>query len=171
MGMHVRVCVGVVCMRWWWWWWWGMRVQVCTRGQRKTENQMHQLGFRCALSNSGVGQWREMLGWFGQGGGGGGGCTFECAPGGEAGAKRNQKPSSPAQFWVCPVKQLCRAMEGGGGVVWARWWWWCACTVKRTQGGRARAKKKPENQAIMAWFWVDPGCGLGSVVLQGPMLL
>jgi len=46
--------------------------------------------------------------------------------------------------------------------------------IRTCTRGEGQGQKKPENQAIMAWFWVDPGCGLGmggSVVLQGPMLL
>ena len=90
-------------------------------GPKKTENRACQLGFGCALSNRDVGRWRGVLGWCGQGGGGGGVCAFEYAPGGEAGAIKKRKPSSPARFRVRPVKQRCRAMVGGGGVVWTRW--------------------------------------------------
>ena len=46
--------------------------------------------------------------------------------------------------------------------------------IRTCTRGEGQGQKKPENQAIRAWFWVDPGCGLGmggSVVLQGPMLL
>src|ERR1700691_266186 len=131
-----------------------MRVRVRARGRswgkKKTENRARRLGFGGALSNGDVGGWGGVLGWCGQGGGGGGVCAFECAPGEEAGAIKKRKPSSPARVRVRPVKRRWRAMEGGGGVVWAAWWWWCTCTFKRAQGGRARAKKKTENQAIMA---------------------
>src|ERR1700683_3235623 len=115
--------MGVVWTRWWWWW--GMRVRVRARGrswgQKKTENRARRLGFGGALSSGDGGRGGGVRGWCGQGGGGGGVCAFECAPGGEAGAIKKRKPSSPARFRVRPVKRRCRAMVGGGGVVWTRW--------------------------------------------------
>jgi hypothetical protein len=36
------------------------------------------------------------------------------------GPKKNRKPSAPARFRVCPVKRLCRVMEGDAGVVGTR---------------------------------------------------
>jgi len=103
------------------------------------------------------------VGWCGRGGSGGRGCAFECARGGEAGAKKNRKPSSPARFRVRPVKRRCRVMEGGGWVVWATWWWWCACTFERAQGGRARAKKNPKTKPLWLGFgWIQAaGWGWG----------
>jgi len=50
------------------------------------------------------------VGWCGQGGSGGGGCAFECARGGEAGAKKKPKTELagsvsgvPCQTAVCGV--------------------------------------------------------------------
>src|ERR1700729_2932471 len=86
-----------------------------SRGEKKTENRARRLGFGCALSNGNVGQWRGVLGWCGQGGGGGGVCAFECAPGGEAGAIKKRKPSSPARVRGGPVKRRGRAKGGGRG--------------------------------------------------------
>src|SRR6202044_2480564 len=89
-----------------------MRVRVRARGrswgQKKTENRARRLGFGCALSNGDVGRWRGVLGWCGQGGGGGGGCAFECAPGGEAGAIKNENRARRLGFG-------CALSNGGVG--------------------------------------------------------
>ena len=98
---------GVVWTRWWWWWW-GVRVRMRARGrgwgQKKNENRARRLGFGCALSNGGVGRWREVVGWCGQGGGGGGACAFERAQGGRARAKKPLKPSHYGSVWGMPCQ-------------------------------------------------------------------
>jgi hypothetical protein len=66
------VVVVVVCMH--------IRTRARGEGQsQKTpKTEPLWLGFGYALSNGGVGRWREVVGWCGRGGSGGGRCAFEC---------------------------------------------------------------------------------------------
>ena len=55
--------------------------------------------------------------WCEQGSDGGGSVHLSVHEGEGAGAKKVQKPSFPAQFWVCCVKRWCRAMGEDTGAL------------------------------------------------------